>query len=96
MNAAEQAAADAKLITPDAIEAIEDGSAINSENNRAFVRSFVSKLLPAERGGALDAQGNLSQAGVRRLEAAVSARAYGDGDFISRAFDAADPNKSRG
>jgi hypothetical protein len=92
MNAAEQAAADAKLITPDAIEAIEDGSAINSENNRAFVRSFVSKLLPAERGGALDAQGNLSQAGVRRLEAAVSARAYGDGDFISRAFDAADPN----
>ena len=40
----------------------------------------------------LDAQGNLSQAGVRRLEAAMSARAYGDGDFIARAFDAADPN----
>ena len=90
MNAAEQAAADAKLITPDALEGIEDGSAINSENNRAFVRSFVSQLPPAERGGMLDAQGNLSQGGVRRLEAAMSARAYGDGDFISRAFDAAD------
>ena len=72
MNAAEQAAADAKLITPDALEAIADGSAINSENNRAFVRSFVSQLPPAERGGMLDAQGNLSQAGVRRLEAAMS------------------------
>jgi hypothetical protein len=92
MNAAEQAAADAKLITPDALEGIEDGSAINSENNRTFVRSFVSQLPPAERGGMLDAQGNLSQGGVRRLEAAMSARAYGDGDFISRAFDAADPN----
>ena len=92
MNAAEQAAADAKLITPGALEAIEDGSAINSENNRAFVRSFVSQLPPAERGGMLDAQGNLSQAGVRRLEAAMSARAYGDGDFIARAFDAADSN----
>ena len=91
MNAAEQAAADAKLITPDALEAIADGSAINSENNRAFVRSFVSQLPPAERGGMLDAQGNLSQAGVRRLEAAMSSRAYGDGDFIARAFDAADP-----
>jgi ddrB-like ParB superfamily domain len=76
MNAAEQAAADAKLITPDALEGIEDGSAINSEGNRGFVRSFVSQLPPAERGGMLDAQGNLSQGGVRRLEAAMSARAY--------------------
>ncbi len=92
MNAAEQAAADAKLITPGSLEGIEDGSAINSENNRAFVRSFVSQLPAAERGGMLDAQGNLSQAGVRRVEAAISARAYGDGDFIARAFDAADSN----
>jgi len=92
MNAAEQAAADAKLITPEALEGIEDGSAINSENNRAFVRSFVSQLPASERGGMLDAQGNLSQAGVRRVEAAMSSRAYGDGDFISKAFDAADSN----
>jgi ddrB-like ParB superfamily domain len=92
MNAAEQAAADAKLITPDALEGIEDGSRVNSEGNRGFVRSFVSQLPAAERGGMLDAQGNLSQAGVRRLEAAMSARAYGDGDFISKAFDAADSN----
>ena len=62
MNAAEQAAADAKLITPDAIEGVEDGSAINSDNNRGFVRSFVSKLPPAERGGMLDAQGNCLRA----------------------------------
>jgi ddrB-like ParB superfamily domain len=49
MNAAEQAAADAKLITPGALDAISDGSAISSENNRAFVRSFVSQLPAAER-----------------------------------------------
>jgi len=42
MNAAEQAAAEVKLITPDAVESIEDGSSLSSESNRAFVRSFVS------------------------------------------------------
>ena len=29
---------------------------------------------------------------MRRIEAAIASRAYGDGDFISRAFDAADLN----
>jgi hypothetical protein len=38
----------------------------------------------------LDAAGNLSQAG--RLQAAMASRAYGDGEFVARAFDAADPN----
>ena len=92
MNAAEQAAADARLITPEALSSIADGSSITSPENRSFVRSFLSQLSPAERGGMLDAGGSLSQAGVRRMEAAMASRAYGDGDFVARAFDAADPN----
>jgi hypothetical protein len=92
MNAAEQAAADARLISSDALSSIADGKPINATENRTFVRSFLSQLSPAERAGLLDAGGNLSQAGVRRMEAAMASRAYGDGDFVARAFDAADPN----
>ena len=79
MNATEQALADARLITPDALSEIESGSALNSEANRPFVRSFLTQLSPSERGGMMDANGNLSQTGVRRLEGAMAARAYGDG-----------------
>jgi hypothetical protein len=68
------------------------GSPVNSAENRTFVRSFLSQLPASERGGMMDAAGNLSQAGVRRMEAAMASRAYGDGDFVARAFDAADPN----
>ena len=92
MNAAEQAAADARLITPDGLASIADGSPVNSAENRTFVRSFLSQVPASERGGMLDAMGNLSQAGVRRLQAAMASRAYGDGEFVARAFDAADPN----
>lgn len=92
MNAAEQAAADARLITPEGLASVSDGSAINSVDNRTFVRSFLSQLPASERGGMLDAAGNLSQSGVRRMEAAMTSRAYGDGEFVSKAFDAADPN----
>lgn len=91
MNAAEQAAADARLISRETIGRIGDAS-ITSPENRGFVRSFLEQIPAAERGGMMDANGNLSQAGVRRIEAAIAARAYGDGEFIARAFDAADPN----
>jgi hypothetical protein len=92
MNAVEQAAADARLITAESLGSIAEGSPINGEQNRSFVRSFLSQLPASERGGMLDANGNLSQAGVRRIEAAMASRAYGDSEFIAKAFDAADPN----
>jgi hypothetical protein len=92
MNAVEQAAADARLITPESLGSIADGSPINGEQNRSFVRSFLSQLPASERGGMLDANGSLSQAGVRRIEAAMASRAYGDSEFVAKAFDAADPN----
>lgn len=92
MNAEEQAAADARLITPEGLSSIGDGSAVNSDANRTFVRSFLSQLSPEARGALMDAQGNLSQNGIRRIEAAMSSRAYGDPEYIAKAFGAADPN----
>ncbi len=56
MNATEQAVADARLITPEALASIADGSPINGPENRGFVRSFLSQLSPSERGGMMDAR----------------------------------------
>ena len=89
MNASEQASADAKIMS--GIQPPENGP-IGSAENRPFVRSFLSKLPASERGGFLDADGNLSQNGVKRMQAAMASRAYGDSPFIARAFDEADPN----
>jgi len=91
MSAAEQAAGDAKVLRPDMLAQIVDGP-IRSVENRPFVRSFVEKLPAAERGGILDKDGNLSQAGVKRVEAALAARAFDDAAFVARAFDSADSN----
>ena len=70
-------------ISPHALSSIADGKPINATENRTFVRSFLSQLSPAERAALLDAGGNLSQAGVRRMEAAMASRAYGDGEFVA-------------
>lgn len=91
MSATEQAASDAKLLNPATLEAIADAP-IRSPENRDFVRSFADKLPANERGGILDKDGNLSQAGVRRIEAALASKAFDDPTFISRAFDSADSN----
>ena len=90
MSAAEQAASDAKSITPDLVGRIKSGD-MGSAENRDFVRAFMDKIPATERGGMMDRDGNLSQAGVRRMNAAVAAHAYGDTGFISRAFDTTDP-----
>lgn len=91
MSAAEQAAADAKVVGSGLLSQIVDGP-IRSQENRPFVRAFVEKLPAAERGGILDKDGNLSQAGVKRIEAALAARAFDDAAFVGRAFDSADSN----
>lgn len=92
MNAAEQATADAKLITPQALDALAAEGGVAAADSRAFVRDFLSRLPASERGAFLDANGSLSQQGIRRLDAAVASRAFDDEAFIARAFDAADPN----
>jgi hypothetical protein len=91
MSAAEQAGADARIITPDTLSLITDAP-IRSAENRPFVRAFAEKLPAAERGGILDKNGELSQSGVRRLEAALVSRAYDDPNFVARSFDDADSN----
>ena len=91
MSAAEQAASDAKVINKSVLDLVADGQ-IRSAENRDFVRAFADKLPANERGGILDKNGNLSQTGVKRIEAALAAKAFDDTAFVARAFDSADSN----
>ncbi len=77
----EQAKIDAKQIVPDLFENFvpnEDGEVFTAAN-AGFIRDFVSAIIPpAERPAIMDAKGNLSQSGLRRLRNALFVHAYGD------------------
>lgn len=91
LNATEQAMSDARVLSSDTVDLIRHPD-VTTASNRDFVRSFVSKLPQEQRGGMLARDGSLSQTGVRRIQAAMSARAYGDPALIDRAFEHPDPN----
>ena len=91
MNAVEQALSDARHIAGEAIDLLQAG-AVDSAANRDFVRALIARMPQGERGGMVTATGQLSQAGVRRVQAALVARAYGDPGVVARAFDHAEPN----
>lgn len=76
----EQAKIDAKQIVPDLFDSFvpaEDGE-IFTAANADFIRGFVAAVIPpAERGQVIDASGNLSQSGLRRIRNALFVHAYG-------------------
>lgn len=76
MGAAETARADARRLDR-ILPTIQPGE-VSLARNREFVRAFMAGLPEGERGAMTTADGELSQAGRRRIEAALLARAYGD------------------
>lgn len=76
----EQAKIDAKQIVPDIFEHFvpsEDGE-IFTAANADFIRTFIATLIPpAERPAVIDAAGNLTQSGLRRIRNALFVYAYG-------------------
>lgn len=89
LSASEQALADARLIDRGLLDELAEGE-VASATNRGFVRGFIDRLPAGERGDLIDADGNLSQAGVRRVAAALMGRAYGDSAFLGRSLEHAD------
>jgi DNA topoisomerase IB/predicted RNA methylase len=101
----EQAKADAKQIVPDLFTSFiptEDGD-IFTPANADFIRGFISAVVPpAERPAVIDARGNLSQAGLRRIRNALFVHAYGTQPEalnaltkLTESIDAADTNLAR-
>lgn len=91
MNAVEQALSDARHITGELVDLLQKGM-VDSAANRDFILALAAKMPQGERGGMVTATGQLSQSGVKRVQAALVARAYGDPGVVARAFDHAEPN----
>lgn len=72
----ELAQADAKLLDSATMSLLR-GEDLTTEKNGDFRRAFMKKLSAGERNALVDASGNLSQEGERRLQAAILAKAYG-------------------
>lgn len=93
MSPTEQAMSDARRITDlSGLVANEDGT-INMAQSADFVRQFIGQAVaPTERGTMLQANGQLSQAGMNRLRNAVFAKAYGDADILAMLTESTDAN----
>lgn len=93
-SATEAANADAGKVG-DIIEYLsvsEDGG-INNADNRDFIQKFVAQVVPeTERGDVMQANGQLSQAGERRIQNALFAYAYGDTALVERLAESTDNN----
>ena len=92
MSPAEQAAIDGNALTSDMLGRYDSSKEPTAAANRDFVRSWVGTLPEAERNAVMDAQGELSADGVRRLGGAMLARAYGDKGILARGLESTDDN----
>jgi hypothetical protein len=90
MSAPEQAKADGSALTAGMLAKYDPAQDATSAANRPFVRDWIGTLPEAERNAVVDAQGNLSAEGVRRLNGAMLARAYGDNGVLARGLESTD------
>lgn len=93
MSTSEQARIDADKLAPEVLDLWDQESGdITAAANRDFVRAFLARVEPSEMGRLVDAEGALSQDGVRRLQAALLVSAYGDPAIASRTIESTDDN----
>lgn len=96
MSAVELAAMDRAALTDDVMAQYAPGLPVTAAGNRAFVARFLAGLPLNERTGLVDRDGNLSADGVRRIENAMVAAAYGDVDMVAlRKFAEATDDNTR-
>lgn len=97
MGAVEQATADAGRISDTMLAKFNpslDGD-VTAAQNKEFLQKFMGALPSTERAGLLDKNGQLSKAGVARVQQAVFAKVYGNPQALARlAEDPGDPAKN--
>jgi hypothetical protein len=96
LSPVEQATTDAQLLDADVLDMLNPGAEIDALANVGFVRAFVAKLSVGDRNSIAASDGTLSQEGMRRIQAALLARAYGgtpeSNAVLMRALEATDDN----
>lgn len=91
MSPAELARQDAPLLDASVLSAYQPGD-VTSAANRDFVRAFVGRLNASglDIAGMMTGDGQLSQDGRKRIQAALMQAAYGDSDIVEEMFDSTD------
>ena len=90
LSTAEQAATDAQRLPSEVILRYEGGD-ITAERNRDFVSGFIQAVGgSAAAGEMLGSDGRLSQIGMRRIEAALVAKAYGNSNLLAGLTESTD------
>lgn len=87
MSPVEQAKVDARNLTDDALAKYDPAKPLTAPANRGFMRDWMQSLPSTERARLLDAQGNLSSEGLRRIQGAVLAKAYDHDPILKRALE---------
>lgn len=93
MSSTEQAESDAARLDSDILSLLDvgDDGDLNTAANRDFISEFVNNVAgESERGSLVDSDGYLSQEGLRRVQAAVFAKAYGDTGLLARMSESLD------
>ena len=95
MSVAEQARTDAKLLPDSSKLVITENGEVNIAGSTDFVREFMRSMPTAARGDLMRPDGTLSQAGVRRIQAAIAQKAYNDATMIERINESLDDQGKR-
>jgi hypothetical protein len=96
MSDSERANADAQFMDDSVLSQLAPGE-INSAANAQFVRAFLARVASSSDTNAfVDPNGNLSQSGLRRIQSAIMARAYGgeesSNSVLQRVTESTDDN----
>ena len=95
MGAAQQAQVDAKKISDDTMQLLKYDEAAGADLTKSVYSNFVSAALndiggEQERDALFQRDGAPSAEGIRRVRAALAAKAYGESEIIDRAFESTD------
>ena len=89
LSPGERAMVDKDLIGDDMVGLLdtEADDGVASASNRNFVRAFMAAIPAGERNALTDANGALTEAGIKRINAALFARSYGDKNLVERGIE---------
>lgn len=91
LSASERAAVDAKVLTPEVLDAFAGGEA-GQARNATFARKALQRMAsPEEMGDLVTEGGYLSQAGADRLTAALVQRGFAAPDVVKSLYETIDP-----
>ncbi|MCV0395491.1 MAG: hypothetical protein K5872_22345 [Rhizobiaceae bacterium] len=92
MSATEQAMADAAAMSDDLVSLYRGGD-VDQAGNRDFVRAFIRDVVnPNDQARMIGSDGALSQEAVRRVQAGLLGKAYGDPDLVASLVESTDTN----